>query len=660
MNRQKTRFLCLLALVLSLFACREEIDKSNRYTFTGETIADYILNRSENFTHFIRILKQAEMFGLLSTYGQYTLFLPTNEAVEKFLIEQDSLYWATRNDNVPYETGITSPHIEDLSDSMATVIAKTHLIEARYPMAEMSEGTLHRRNFNMRSLGISYKVVDERFYIMINNRSAIIDGDNEVENGIVHVVDRAINPTSRNVPGLIDEYKYFSLFSAALKETGLQDSLLLDRDENYVPIDYNAMGFGGSNEAPRMVIDTKFFKYTAFVEPDDVFNSQGIYTLDDLKAFAEKWYGTEDRDNPKSTHNALYKFVAYHLVPRELAYNDIVFHNIRYSTKYSGNFDSELLMVKGFDRIEYYETMQGPLMKVVKPLSTTQGGDIFINYNKREIPFNAEMRNHVSVRIIPPTEFCNMKKEYTGFYPTAINGIIHPIENILIYNEGEMVGNILNERMRFDVSALIPELQCNKMRFYAPQNHCLYLIGENFSKNIKFHTSRPILYRPLGSSNYYGDIIGTDKGLDCSFKLPNVPPRTYEIRLAFMYGFLQLYIDGKVTGIPIDGSDFGAEDIGYEADKETVDNGVDNDKQMRNRGWMKGPDSFGCYNSYGTWLSARDNKDCLRRILTTRYFGSGEHWLRVKCLSDLVFILDFIEFVPLNIINDPTKPEDRH
>ena len=202
----------IIYVALLLFACREEIDKSNRYVFTGETVADFLLNRSEEYSHFITILKQAEMMSLLKTYGQYTLFLPTNEAVEKFLIEQDSLYWATRDDNVPYETGITSPHIEDLSDSMATVIAKTHLVEARYPMAEMNEGTLHRRNFNQRSLGINYKVVDERFYIMINNRSAIIDGDNEVENGIVHVIDYAISPMSRNVPGLINEYRYFFAF----------------------------------------------------------------------------------------------------------------------------------------------------------------------------------------------------------------------------------------------------------------------------------------------------------------------------------------------------------------------------------------------------------------------------------------------------------------
>ena len=646
------RILYILALALSLFACREEIDKSNRYTFTGETIADYILNRSENFTHFIRILKQAEMFGLLSTYGQYTLFLPTNGAIEKFLIEQDSLYWATRDDDVPYETGITSPHIEDLSDSMATVIAKTHLVEARYPMAEMSEGTLHRRNYNLRSLGISYKVVDERFYIMINNSSAIIDGDNEVENGIVHVVDRAINPTSRNVPGLIEEYGYFSLFSAALKLTGFQDSLLLDRDENYVPINYNALGFG-STKTTRMVVETKYIKYTGFIEPDEVFNSHGIYTLDDLKTFAEKWYGTEDRENPKSSKNALNKFVRYHFVQRELAYNEIIFHNIRYTTKYKGDFDSEEFMIPGFDRYDYFETMQGPLMKVTKPLSTTQGADIFINYSKRETPYNPEMRHHVNVRIIPTTEFCNKNKAYAKFNPTALNGIINPIDKILIYNENEMVGNILNERMRFDIATLIPELQCNKMRYYAPQNHHLYFIGENFSKNIKFHSPRPIIYGvgKLYPFSYLGDGFDTDKGMDCSFKLPNVPPRTYEIRLALRYGFIQVYIDSKVTGIPL----YGNEDAGDVPDEETLDNGVENDKQMRNRGWMKGPDSF-----YGYYDTPARKLGTFRKILTTKYLDSNEHWMRLKCLSEVPFDLDYIELVPLNIVNDPAKPEDRH
>ena len=31
-----------------------------------------------------------------------------------------------------------------------------------------------------------------------------------------------------------------------------------------------------------------------------------------------------------------------------------------------------------------------------------------------------------------------------------------------------MVGNILNERMRFDIATLLPELSCNKLRYYEP------------------------------------------------------------------------------------------------------------------------------------------------------------------------------------------------
>ena len=125
---------------------------------------------------------------------------------------------------------------------------------------------------------------------------------------------------------------------------------------------------------------------------------------------------------------------------------------------------SEDVMVQGYDRTDYFESMLGPLMKVTKPLSTTQGADIFINYSKREIPFNPELRHHVNVRIIPPTEFTTMKEEYANFNHVTLNGIINPIDRILIYNEDEMVGNILNERRRFDIATLLPELSCNKLR----------------------------------------------------------------------------------------------------------------------------------------------------------------------------------------------------
>ncbi|MBR5150647.1 MAG: fasciclin domain-containing protein, partial [Bacteroidaceae bacterium] len=116
------RILYILAVLLSIVACSDDIDKSNRYTFTGETVADYLLNRSDRYSHFINLLKRAELFSLLQTYGQYTLFLPDNDAVEKYLHEQDSIYWATKESENPIYIGITSPLVEELSDSMANVI----------------------------------------------------------------------------------------------------------------------------------------------------------------------------------------------------------------------------------------------------------------------------------------------------------------------------------------------------------------------------------------------------------------------------------------------------------------------------------------------------------------------------------------------------------
>ena len=135
------RILYILAIALSIVACTDDIDKSNRYTFTGETVADYMLNRSDKYSHFINLLERAGLLSLLNTYGQYTLFLPDNEAVEKYVQEQDSIYHATKDSDNPVWTGVTSPLVEELSDSMATEIAKTHLIEKKLPYSPIRRGS---------------------------------------------------------------------------------------------------------------------------------------------------------------------------------------------------------------------------------------------------------------------------------------------------------------------------------------------------------------------------------------------------------------------------------------------------------------------------------------------------------------------------------------
>ena len=656
------RILYILAVALSIIACTEEIDKSNRYTFTGETVADYMLNRSEEYSHFITLLKRTELFSLLQTYGQYTLFLPSNEAVEEFVQKQDSIYYATKDTPQFISTGITSPFVEELSDSMANVLVRTHLLNARFHTADMHEGAMGTRNFNNRYLGVNYKATDENFHILINNLSAITHGDNQVENGIIHIVDRVIPPTQKNVVEQIASCSFFKIFAAAIYETHFGDSLRLDMDNTYLLADVPALGYNGQSNM-AIYPKSKYYKYTAFVETDDVFAKNGIYTLDDLKAFAERWYGTEDKETPHSPNNALYKFVAYHFMQRELIYNELVPHNI---DKY--HYNSEHAMLPGSARYDYFETMAGNIIKVEKPLDTVDGANVYINYNRHEAPFNKEMHHHLNVRVVPLSEFTASKKEYSMFNQMTHNGIIHPIDKILVYDEDEMVGNILNERIRIDAASLIPELQCNAVRFNYPSQEPLpseYNIPDEYSESIDLRYGR-LLYA-VDANSYFGDILRLDDIFDVSFRLPPFPARTYEIRFGYYVSasttkgrnLVQVYLDGKVSSLPEDfGTLSSSYDKGWIADSDTYDNGTENDRQMRAKGYMKAPDI------YRTLLcsTARNDESHIRRIVSTQYIGNGDHWIRFRNISDnkCTLELDYIELIPLHIVSDPTKPEDRH
>jgi hypothetical protein len=80
---------------------------------------------------------------------------------------------------------------------------------------------------------------------------------------------------------------------------------------------------------------------------------------------------------------------------------------------------------------------------------------------------------------------------------------------------------------------------------------------------------------------------------------------------------------------------------------------------------MKAPDVYTIANK-----PARMESTHLRKIITTTHLLEGEHWLRFEFIGDLSIysevytvitgMFNYIELVPLHIISDPNKPEDRH
>ena len=85
----KNNIIALLALLATvsfgtLTSCSDEPDSEYYYTFTGEMISDYLANRP-CYSQFKTIVERAKLMDLLSTYGKYTCFLPSNDAVDEYL-----------------------------------------------------------------------------------------------------------------------------------------------------------------------------------------------------------------------------------------------------------------------------------------------------------------------------------------------------------------------------------------------------------------------------------------------------------------------------------------------------------------------------------------------------------------------------------------------
>ena len=682
----KTMALAAITVITGamMTGCVEDVPMENRFTFKGELISTYLENNPERFSSFTTILSKARigkkasgnLLKTLSTYGSYTCFAPTNEAIDAYLQDQYEKHLAGER------TGIHSPYLEDLTDSMATEIAKNHIIEMGYMTTDINEGAFPMNTMNRRFTTVEWVTDEEgRVFPLLNNTSRIIEQDLEKENGYVQVVDGVLSPSNKLLPELIDAQNGLSIFSDAIKATGL-DSLLSIYN---IDPDYDNTLTGPSLDSETSTSPypkDKKQRYTVLVEPDELFKSKGINNIEELAKFAEKWYGTVDAGNYKSPNNALYQFIAYHIIDRQLLYSSSTGPGGFIMEGYVNEGYSSLVNLnQSFDSYEYYETMLPyTMIKVTKPYTNEElKQQIVINYGQDMGSYkNHEMMEHINV-IVEKAQVTKEKYSETlsDFDQNALNGIIHTIDRILIYNENEMAGNVLNERIRIDVSALFPELTNNSVRWdlMKPGNKVTF-IPKGFCKGFEIlNEDTEVFYfrpHPTGGgsyANYQGDEFIVEGKYDFRYRIPHVPAGTYEIRFGYPKGYYrgvcQFYVDGKIAGIPVDLRWNADTDvlIGWVSDEGLSEDEIrENDKAMRNRGYMKGPASIVLESETG--VTMRSGVQPLRKIVGTYRLDKGDHWMRFKDVSEnstgklKQFDQDYLELVPISVINNPLKPED--
>ena len=674
------------AAILALNSCQEHIDEDKRFTFVGNTVASY-LQKAPEHSHFVEILTRGEQLGLMKAYGQYTCFAPTNEAVERYLFEQDSIYWASVATGDTIDTGVYTPYLEDLSDKKCKEIARNHILARMFLRVDlMGLTSIPEPNMNMRDLTLDETDSTDAAgagNLLINSAAMVLGEEEEVENGVVFKIGGVVNPSTMNVSTLLGEYDYFATFANALHKTGYADRLIKAEDEDYTEGDKITKGIYGSQDAPYPAM--KRLGFTIFVETDEVLEREGVIageTAADkfaaLEAYCKRIYPetmdvfdwTGDSIDKVShsaplTHwrNPVNQFIGYHIVDRRLSYKNLVCYNI-VENNYGIEFKSEGDFPSTADRTEYYVTMNNRILKVTMPLNRESGSDvgvIFLNY--------ASYGEGQNIKVCNPSDFKNMNKEYGSFNPEALNGALNPIDDVLVYDEDIMVGKVLYCIMRFDASSLFSELTNNNIRWkiskplgggdgetYIPHTYC-ERIKVNADATRLFYLSPH-----TGWHNYQGDEMMALGLFDFAYRLPPVPAGTYEIRMGYSASsarhVVQVYLDKEVAGLPIDLRKTGSDpEVNWKSDIKDLGEDEEliaaNDKDMKNRGYLKGPSTF--YDNERNL--ARHNSLNLRSVIATKYLTPGAHWLRFKNVNETddgsaQFMHDYFEIVPVAYLRD--------
>ena len=299
--------------------------------------------------------------------------------------------------------------------------------------------------------------------------------------------------------------------------------------------------------------------------------------------------------------------------------------------------------VKVVDMFEYNETLCLNTLMEIRTLRTTNEYNI--------------------INMIP--ESGKAIRLTSNFDNDALNGVYHEIDNILVYN-ADVERMLSTKRLRMDVSSFFPEFANNNIRvgnsrigggLFSERWH----IPNGYADRITASATTDVHYFNADDRfmDYQGDELFLVGLYDFEITTINIPPGTYEVRFGYQptggRGVAQLYWDGIPTGIPLDLRTLANDpDIGYQypgTDARDPE-GYENDKAMRNRGYMKGPASYSVIAEWWyTGASARMSEDVLRRILGIYTFNEySTHTFTVKAVKSGEFMFDYLEFVPLEVL----------
>ncbi|MDR2131135.1 MAG: fasciclin domain-containing protein [Odoribacteraceae bacterium] len=234
-----------------------------------ESVASY-LEKDGNFSEWVAMLKEADLYNAMTVRGNLTCFVPTDEAVAAYktklgreMTREDVLYLVRYHTLFGYQLLSNALKNGRLVDTTA---AGNYLV------------TRFETNGNL----------------YVNDIARVVDRDIITVNGVIHVIDHVIEPIYDTLWDLVRKDNDFSLFAAALEATGINEVI------------HRLTHAGGAR-----------YWGSLFAVSDATYAEEGISSLDELKTLLGSGGDPTEESDP------LYRYVAYHLLPGFYTFSDL-------------------------------------------------------------------------------------------------------------------------------------------------------------------------------------------------------------------------------------------------------------------------------------------------------------------------------------------------
>jgi uncharacterized surface protein with fasciclin (FAS1) repeats len=279
--------------VLILQACDERVPDAGFKDMERQTIFDYIVDNDSLYSEFEQILIAGGIDKTMSAYNpngnDYTLFLPTNAAIDDFIKNS--------------QFGSFDELLKD--KNYVEAMARYHVVNLGIITNDFPFGALPELNLSGQYLTIGFELGADSSVYKVNNIAPISIPNIEVSNGYIHVITKALTPLTFTTYKWLESNPQYSIFYNAVKSTGFNEVL------------------------SRVIVkdSLSISPVTLLVEPDSVYNRFKIFSLNDL---VQKI--SPDNSDYANHYNKLYNFVGSHILEGSLFLSEMEEKTTNYST----------------------------------------------------------------------------------------------------------------------------------------------------------------------------------------------------------------------------------------------------------------------------------------------------------------------------------------